>query len=190
MPSTAFARLTLKAANFAAIASSQFTAQQQVFEHAGELWAAEITLPPMDRATAAPWFAILAALRGQSGTFFLGDPKAATPRGTVSGSLQVNGAHAAGSKTLALKTATGTLKAGDYLQIGSGASQRLYMVLADLTLAATAEIFPRLREAAAGDAAVTYTNCKGVFRLAGNERGWDVSPAGIYSLGFSAVEAI
>jgi|SRR5579859_2150808 len=97
---------------------SPFTAQEQIYEHQGSWWTAKIDLPPMKRATAAPWLAFLAALNGKSGTFLLGDPLASSPIGGAAGTPSVNGSGQTG-KTLVIQNLTGSLAAGDYIGLGS-----------------------------------------------------------------------
>ena len=88
----------------------------------------------------------------------------------------------------------GVLLAGDYLQIGTGATSRLYKTLNDVDTdaggLATLDNWPRLRESPADSATITLTNPGGVFRLARNDSEWDISTATIYGLGISAIEAI
>jgi hypothetical protein len=63
---------------------SPFTGSQQIFEQPGEWWEAEIALPPMARSDAEQWASFMAALRGKSGSFLLGDPGGFTPQGSAS----------------------------------------------------------------------------------------------------------
>lgn len=198
-PSTpSFKRFALKSSKIAAMTQSQFTAQQKVYEHSGEYWILEGTLAPMkDREKFGPWRAFLTALRGNVGTFYMGDKLGKTARGIATGTPKVNGANAAGSKTLATKgwtaTQTGILKADDYIQVGSGTSQRFHRVLVDANSdgsgLATLDIFPVLREALADDVVITIASCKGVFRLTQVNEDTDAA-AGIVYLSFSAIEAI
>jgi hypothetical protein len=95
---------------------SPFTAQAQIYEHQGSWWSAKIDMPFLTRAQAAPWLAFLAALNGRSGTFLFGDPTIAAPLGNPVG-WAVNGSGQTG-KTLVCSSSSGTLKAGDYFQIG------------------------------------------------------------------------
>lgn len=192
-----FAQIDITAFDVVAIAQSAFTLQEQVYAHQGGIWRAAVSLPPMKRETAAAWCAWLTALRGRYGTFLLGDSSAKTARGVATGTPLVNGSSQTG---LTLVTdgwtagVTGILKAGDYISIGSGTSTRLYMVVSDANSngsgQATLEIWPRLRESPADNAAITVSNAKGLFRLDTNERGWTVDRAKIFGISFSAVEAI
>jgi hypothetical protein len=178
---------------------SPFTLQQEIQEFAGDSWAAQVSLPPMRRADADRWIAWLTALRGQAGTFHLGDPTTNAPKGSGPGAPVVAGTQAAGARTLATSgwtaSRTGVLLAGDLIQIGTGATRRLHRVLTDTNSdasgLATLDIWPALRREGAPNAtAIVVSNCKGTFRLASNDRDWDVGEAQFYGLGFSAQEAV
>lgn len=120
MPATPLAPKQIQLAQNFIVAEfpSPYTAQQQIYEHQGSWWTARVDLPPMKRATAAPWLALLAALNGKSGTLLLGDPLAVGPVGSAGGSPIVSGAGQSG-KQLSISGLTGTLKAGDMFHIGS-----------------------------------------------------------------------
>lgn len=169
------------------ITESTFTKQRQVNEWQGARWIVRGSLPPMARASADPWIAFKGKLYGPRGTFLLGPfGERKTPRGTATG-VTVNGGGQTG-KTLAL-AGSGTLKAGDFFQVGTGSSARLYMNLNDGTLPFTADIFPPLRESPAHGAAVNLSSPKGQFRLA-QSSGFDLDVAQHSGIEFEAVEAI
>jgi hypothetical protein len=115
--------VTFGANNLVSAAISPFTGSSQITTWPGEWWEAEIGLPAMTLTKAAPWVSFLTGLRGQSGTFLLGDPLRTSPQGVASGSPLVNGNQSGGSQQLStagwLASQTGILKAGDYFQIGS-----------------------------------------------------------------------
>lgn len=176
-----------------AVSVSPFTAQQQAYQHQGQVWQAEITLPNMTRAQAEPWVSAFLQLNGRYGTFRLGDAAGRTPRGIATGTPLVKGASQTGQSLITdgwTPSQTGILKAGDYMQIGD----RLYKVLSDTNSngsgEATFDIWPRLRESPADNAAITTSNCTGLFRLTSNEMPWEVGLGAVYSVSFSAVEAI
>lgn len=77
------ANITLSAENAVAISQSPFTYQQQVVAHPGQRWAASISLPPMKRPDAEYWVAFLLSLKGQIGTFLLGDPNCVAAQGSA-----------------------------------------------------------------------------------------------------------
>ncbi len=149
---------------------------EQFYEWPGnERWEADINLPPMVRADAAPWIAWLLSLDGPIGTFLMGDPDGAVPRGLGTGTPQVDGGGQSG-KELAIKTGLGTtanwLRAGDWVQIGSNGSARLYRNLRDVSLNASGravlDIRPKLRGATVDNEIVTVVGAKGLWRLDGD----------------------
>lgn len=183
--SIGIAEITLRARNAVAISESPFSFSQQIVRHAGQRWEADVSLPPVRKDLLAPWLSMLIALRGQFGTFLLGDPDFTEPQGTAT-SATVSGT--AGSETLTF-TMTGTLLAGDYIQVGSGSSARLYRLLEDRSGNGTAEVWPALR-ATYSSASATLTNPRGVFRLAAPATEWSINNNNAYGISFSAVEVI
>ena len=177
--------IQLSATNAVAISQSPFTYKQQVVSHGGQMWQASVTIPTVHRDLAAPWKAMLVALKGQTGTFLLGDPDYATPPGTVS-ACTLSGS--AGDET-ATVVMTGSLLAGDYVQLGAGSSARLHQVLVDQTGSGSLEIWPALRSDYT-TAAVVYSAAKGVFRLSSNTSQWSINNSSTYGISFDAVESI
>jgi hypothetical protein len=180
-----FESIELRAVNATITSQSPFSYKQQVISHTGQRWEASVSIPSVLRDLAEPWAAFLTALKGQTGTFLLGDPLSATPRGTVS-SCTLTGT--AGDDSVAV-TMTGSLLAGDYIQLGSGTTARLHKVLIDQSGSGTLEIWPALRSTYSS-ATVTTTDAKGVFRLNQNMSSWQISNANSYGIAFEAVEAI
>jgi len=80
---TGLRAIELRATNAVAYSRSPFTFAGQAFAYPGQMWQADVTLPPMKRADAEQWVAWLVSLRGQLGTFTMGDPLCKTPRGTA-----------------------------------------------------------------------------------------------------------
>lgn len=194
---TGIAAISLRAVNAVVYSRSPFTFAGQAFAYPGQMWQADVTLPPMKRADAEQWVAWLISLRGQLGTFLLGDPLGATARGTPTGTPLVKGAGQTGG-TLEIDGATSSvtnwLRAGDYIQLGSGSSARLHKVLQNVNSDASGnvslDIWPHIRTAPADNAAVTVSSAKGLFRLATNEQDWSIDAASIYGVTFSAMEAV
>jgi hypothetical protein len=199
MPSApGFQKFNLVAENIVGVSKSPFTLQAQTYQWPGECWTLDATLPPMHIDQAQAWVTFLVSLRGRLGTFYVGDEANASPAGVATGTPLVNGAQSAMSSTLATKgwttNTTGILKAGDYIQLGTGASQRLYKVLADANSDssghAALDIFPRLREGVSDSQAITIAACKGTFRLIANNRQWSVDEARMYGIDLKCEEAI
>jgi hypothetical protein len=189
--------IELRAVNAVAYSRSPFTFAGQAFAYAGQMWQADVTLPPMKRTDAEQWVAWLVSLRGSLGTFLLGDPLGCVARGVATGTPLIKGGSQTGGTINidgATSGVTGWLKSGDYVQIGSGGTARLHKVLQDANSDGsgnvTLELWPHVRTAPADNAAVTVSSAKGLFRLASNEQAWSINEASIYGITFSAMEAV
>ena len=192
--------VTLRASNVSSISESPFTFRQQVFKHPGERWSATVVLPQVTRDYMEDWVAFLLSLRGAEGTFYLNDPQCATARGSASvtpGTPLVRGASQTGN-TVNIdglpNSVTGYFKAGDYMQISTGSSSRLYKVLTDTNSngsgQATVDIWPAIRTAHADNAAIAVASAKGLFRLQSNTVEWTINYDNSYNLQFDAVEVV
>lgn len=197
IPNTDIAKVRLVANNIVGVSQSPFTAVQQVYKYTGQFWEADITLPPMKREQAEYWISFLLKLNGSYGTFLLGDPNGQTARGVATGTPLVNGASQTGNELITdgwTTSTTGILKAGDYIQLGSGATAKLYKVLDDVNSDssgnATLTLFPDLRTSPADNATITVSNPKGVFRLNAGATSWDINEASVYGITFGAREAL
>ena len=177
--------IELRAVNTTAVSVSPFTYKQQTYSYDGEKWEADITLPPMNRDDAESWVSFLMSLRGKSGSFLLYDPSAKNIRGTAT-SVVVTGNTGESSVDVVM---TGTLKAGDYIQLGSASDSTLHKVLVDQSGDGTLEIWPKLRKDRSSVTAV-IVNASGVFRLASNETSWSVNDASFFGISFGATEVI
>jgi len=177
--------IELRAVNAVATSQSPFTYKQQIISHGGQKWEASVNIPSVHRDKAAQWKALLVGLKGQTGTFLLGDPDYATPQGTVS-SCTLTGS--AGDETVTV-VMTGTLLAGDYIQLGSGSAAKLHQVLLDQDGDGSLEIWPALRSDYTSET-VIFNAPKGVFRLATNISSWSINNASTYGISFEAVEAL
>lgn len=178
-------QITFRTKNAIATSESPFSYKQQVYQHSGARWEADVSIPATRRDLAQSWVAMLVGLRGQSGTFLLGDPDHTTQTGTAT-AMTVTGSL--GDSTITVNSLNGTLKAGDHFQLGSGNNARLHMVLLDKASGAgDLEIWPPLR-ANYSSASATLSEPKGVFRLANNITEWSVNSSSAYGISFSAVE--
>jgi len=180
-------QIELRAVNAVAISSSPFTYKQQIVSHEGQRWEASVTIPSVRRDLAGAWKAMLVALKGPTGTFYLGDPDYATPRGTVSACTLTG---SVGDETVTVSM-TGSLLAGDYIQLGSttDGTAKLHQVLQDRSGSGSLEIWPKLRNTYS-NSTVTFNNPKGVFRLKDNVTSWSINNASVYGISFEAVESI
>lgn len=190
------ARVRIGTRSRSGVSVSPFTFSQEVFEHQGDMWRAEVSLPQLGRADAEVFTSFLASLSGRRGTFTMADPANLAPRGTWAGTPLVNGAHAARTKTIAMDgfSAGATVKAGDRFQVGAGATAHLYMVVQDATAdgggVATLEIWPRLRASVADNESLVTTNPVGLWRLDSDDVDWEIQPPTEYLLSFTCIEAL
>ena len=196
---TGIRSVELRATNAVAYSRSPFTFSGQAHAYAGKAWQADITLPPMKRTNAEQWIAFLLSLKGQLGTFYLGDPRACTPLGSALDTDTIKVASAVSSgDTISINSApasqTDYLKAGDYMQIGLGISRQLFKVLNDVDTdgagAATVDVWPNVRTSIASSTPITVQSAKGIFRLNSNEQAFSINEASVYGITFGAIEAV
>lgn len=188
--------LTMDFAN--ALTESPMSFASQVYDWGGVRWRLDFTLPPLHREDAEEWIAFLLALRGRKGTFLAGDPSGGTPRGVGGGMPLVKGANQTGQTLLidgAPISTTGWLKKGDYFQLGTGLTSRLYKLIEDVNTngsgEATLEFLPSLRSPSVDNATVTITNAKGLFRNSESSTAWTADAAGkVFYMSFAAMEAL
>jgi len=179
------ASIELRAKNTVAVSMSPFTYKQQTHSYDGQMWEADVTLPPMNRDDAESWVAFLMSMKGRAGSFLLYDPSAKSARGTAT-SATITGSVGADSLTVVM---TGTLKAGDYIQLGAASDATLHKVLVDKSGSGTLEVWPKLRKDRSSVSAV-LVNASGVFRLASNETSWSVDNASFFGISFGATEVL
>ena len=196
-PSVGLRSMNIRARNVVSVSSSPFTGQQQIYKHPGQWWEAEISLPPLKRDEAEQVAAFLIKLNGQYNTFLLGDPANAAPRGVGTGTPVVQGGSQTGTSLVTdgwTTSTTGILKAGDWIQLGSGSATRLHKVLDDVNSdgsgAATLNIWPALRSSPSDNATITVNSPKGIWRLASNEVNYSIDEASVYGITFACVEAL
>lgn len=189
--------VTLRAVNQTAMTMSPFTYKQQIHNHSGQRWEAEIQLPPMRRTNAEQWIAFLLSLNGRAGTFLMGDPRGATAMGTLGGTPLVKGANQTGA-TITVDGCTADvdqwLKAGDYVQFGAASTATLHKVLQDVATNSSGEasidIWPSVRSAPPDNSAMITASTVGNWRLNSGEQDWSVDSVAVYGITFAAVEAI
>lgn len=188
-PTSGINHITIRRRKIVGASRAPFSILSEQFYEwpSNERWEADIDVPVLERADADAWIAWLLSLDGPVGSFLMGDPAYTTPRGAATGTPQVDGAGQAG-KELVVKTGLGTtanwLRAGDWLQLGSGSSARLYRTLQDVSLAsdgrATLDIRPKLRRATVDSETITLTAAKGLWRLDGNTVDYAIDAARKY----------
>lgn len=178
-----------------AVSESPYTFSQQVQEHPGEAWEIGFTLTLLNREQAEEYNAFLLSLAGRLGTFTMAVPGGETPRGVATGTPLVNGGGQTG-RTLNVDGftpgVTGILKAGDWVQLGSGVTTRLYKVLSDVNSNGSGQVSidlaPKIITAPNDNDPLIVTNAKGLFRLKSNSNPVNIRPPNQHSVQFAARE--
>lgn len=189
LPSQRFRSFAWRERDVTADMDSPFTGQSQVIVWPGQWFECSLTLVAMKRAEAQAWDAWLTSLKGHAGTFLLGVPGRSTPLGSaasVPGTPLVRGGDQTGD-VLSIdglpNSATGYLKAGDYIQLGSSGAARLHKVLADVASNGSGQadvpIWPDLRSSPVDNAAVVVSGAVGLFHRASNATEWQVGVDGM-----------
>jgi hypothetical protein len=180
-----------------AMFASPFTGVQQTQSFpGGDSWDATVTLPPMYRATAWPWEAFLAELRGKLNVFQLSDPRVKSPIGSGAGSPKVS---TSGSNNLPMTTSLVTrgwtpttfrlLMPGDHFQVGYRLYRTCEQVNSDASGNATITVWPSLRETPPDGTPLVLAKPAGLFRLADNRRAIHWSPSQLTAITLKCVEA-
>ena len=186
-----------------AIAQSPWTGAAQIAQFDYALWEAEIKTVLLNENDILAWQSFLISLQGSYGTFLMGDPDRPAPKGKISPSatVTVRQSTAARSSTVPVRVANTasttdpSLLAGDYVQLGSGSTSRIYLLTADVTSSGTSfnanlQIQPPLKKSASVNDVVTITKCKGIFRLADDVVQWPSSNTKMSQISFTAIENI
>ena len=196
-PATGIRSIRWRPRSVVAVGRSEFTLQSQAQAHQGQMWVFDVSLTKLSGDTAEEWRGFFLKCNGRERTFLLGDPSRATARGAATGTPLVKGASQTGIELITdgwTPSVTGILKAGDYIQLGSGATARLHQIAQDVDSDAagnaTLDIWPRLRASPADNAVIVVANCQGVFRLAANENPVDIDEAMFHESRFTVGEVI
>jgi hypothetical protein len=196
-PSQCVKEITIRAKTIVGFSASPFTGQQQVYKHQGQWWEAEMSFPPMRRENAEEVAAFLIKLNGRYGTFLMGDPANTSPRGLATGTPRVKGAGQTGNELITdgwTINTTNILMAGDWIQLGAGATSRLHKVLdnvnSDGTGTATLTLFPSLRSIPADNAVIVITNTVGQWRLSTNDIDYTIQTGQFYGITLACMEAL
>ena len=189
------AQVEFTASNAVALSQSPFTYDSQVHAYPGQSWSVSVTLPALNRAFMEPWVAFLLSLRGQYGTFLMGDPNGKTPLGAGGGSPVVaNHSDYTITFTGGPVSTTGYLLAGDYIQLGTGSGATLHKVLADVSTDASGDgsidVWPAPRRTLTVGETIITSNAVGNFRLASNQSSWSITESCKYGISFDCIEAI
>lgn len=199
VPTVGVTSLTWTNTNVSIISRSPFTLQGQVQNYPGQLRTASVSITDMMRDQADEWLGFLDALQGSRGTFLMGDPAGVKAKGVATGVTRVRGAGQTGTTLLyntnpVVPTTPNWLRRGDWIQLGTGASSRLYKVTQDSGTDASGfgmlEIWPALRTSPGNNATITRNNTVGLFRLSSGSYSYSEDNSCRYTIDFNCEEVI
>ena len=170
----------------------------QTGQKPGSVWILEAALPPMSRAVAQPWLAILMQLKGGAGRIYAGEPFMTAPLGSIPGTPLVKGASQTGNSLITdgwTINQSDILLAGDMIafELPSGGRQ-LTMITSDASSDgsgdSTLAIEPALRESPADDQAIITASPTCVMRLMDVDGAtWEPDTSGLYNIAFTLIES-
>ena len=197
MPRSRYVAVSWRMVTTSSVTRSPFSGLAQTAVWPAGWWEADLDFGPLHRREDAEdvlgW---LASLNGRQGSWLMGDPVYAAPRGTWAGAggVDVFGEGQSGF-TLRVRTQALDMMAsrGDYLQLGAGATARLHRVTAAASVVGSRDlimlsIWPRLRESPAHGAPVTVHSPRGRWMLADDVVEHSVTAAAVYGVRLSCVE--
>lgn len=197
MPTSGVTSIEWTNATSSLVSRSPFSLKGQAQSWGGAIRYASVTVENLNRAQAQDWLGFLDSLNGTIGTFLFGDPMAATPQGSGGGGPTVRAVNPSISRLFADVTLTGTingwLRRGDWIQLGQGATARLYKVCTNVNIQSGQQyttgidIWPNFRIVPQIGDAITILNPKGLFRRSSGT--YSYSQVGCnYSLSFDCEE--
>jgi hypothetical protein len=174
---TSFKQCTFKPMSTSAVFRSVHNrSRQKAINQYAEWWNVTVQLVAGTQATHRAWTGYLAGLNWREHTVLFGDISATAPLGSASstpGTPVIDGTPTLGSHELSIRGCPTSkldyLYAGDWIQVGSGATSRLHKitktVITNLSGEATLDIWPSFKEAASDGDPITLTNPRGLFEL-------------------------
>ena len=177
---------------FDLLSQSEASGTQQTRLLGPPRWTLQLVQPQVLTLTeAGAWTALLMQLRGRVNVLAAWEPTRAAPQGTARGTLVLNAAAAIGAGPVTplsvggCSPTTGTFKAGDLLQVGTGlGTSQLVMVLADAAaVAGVATLYtePPLRTAFAVSTPVAWDKPLAHYRLQADASTWTYAPGSLVS---------
>lgn len=193
MPATLFVgRQTFGQRRYDMMEQSDPTGAQAARLFGPPRWSMLISSPPkMSLLNGGIWESMLSQLRGSVNVLSAWDLNKPAPLGTARGSPTLSANATAGASSISVTgfTASGTLKQGDWLQVGAGlGTSQLVKVTADITLngsgAGTVSIEPPIRKQINSGSAVAWDKSLGYYRMEGRGFSWDAIPGDLAVTGY------
>lgn len=190
LPVVCITDVTRRLAATVSISTSPFSGTQQVQDWGGEWWEYDIEFAvPRLAADSRRLSGFLASLGGPRTPFIFCDPFIRNPVGL--GAPQVNGAGQTGNAIITDGWVNG-MSAGDFIQLGTGDSTRLYQLTADVVPvagAATLQVTPRLRAPTIDNEPITVASPGLLLRLS-DPQTVRIGLADLYRFSIKAREAL
>ena len=149
-------------------------------------WRMSLNMPsPLEPVRADVWKSLLVKLRGRINHLAMWDAGRPVPRGTMRGTMTLSASAVAGAPSVSITAGGGqagtTLRAGDWLQIGTGVGTSVLIMVADDATAngsgvISVNVEPPLRYAFSSGTAVTWDRPVGYYRRLSGSAGWDNIP--------------
>lgn len=201
MPTSGVTSINWTNSTSSTITKSPFSFQGQAQSYGGAIRSAQVTVENLNREQAEDWLGFLDSLNGTIGTFLFGDPMAKTPMGVgSSGSITIDAINASTKDVIRVNTPIrtvtgGFLKRGDWFQIGTGTSSRLYKLAVNVNVDATGVstnliFWPTLRIMPAVGDNIYINEPKGLFRRSSGSYSYSEVDGCKYSLSFDCEEVI
>lgn len=177
------------------------TGTQQSRILAPSRWTCTMTINlSVGQSVAAAWRTMVLQLRGKTNQLAVYDVKNPAPAGTMRGTLTLNastGAVAVGGTTLNISGGAGqagtTLKAGDWIGVGSGSTRQLFSVQADATADGsgniTVTVEPPSRYAQTASTTVTWDKPTCLMRRTDSAHSWMAVAAAEGGASLSLIES-
>lgn len=159
-------------------------------------WTVLLTPNRFTRENCSDWESVLLQLKGRQNQLALWHTDRPVPRGTMRGTMTLNGAHAQGASTLNISAGAGqagkTLLTGDMLGLGSVITQQVVKLLADATADVsgniTVEVESPLRNAFVTGSAVAWDKPKALFKRVDSRMNMDHARGGVDGMPLDLVE--
>jgi hypothetical protein len=177
-PQPGFDSAELAIRNVVQETSNNFNMVQRKNTIGSAKWTGSLTLPQMEQAQAREWKAWLTRMRGQRGTFRLGDPGYFGPYGSVNNKGIVDQVPLADKyghylSTSGYESNKTIFKKGDQFEINN----ELKICVKDIESSNNGDalliFMPRLRDTNVTGGSIIYDQPQGEFRLGQNLNQWD-----------------
>lgn len=158
--------------------------KRQVRGSGAQRFSIKAGFPPLTRGEFAPINAFIQSQKGQFETFQYVPPVEGSTRGNCTSVVTVNGAHTAGSVSVAISGADAQLELGDYIKFAN--HSKVYLVVT--AGQGSIDVHPPLQADLADTEVVTYNNVPFTVALSKDVFKYGIRPAMLYGFDIEMVE--